>query len=203
MQVGYGMSSSPLPMGRLVNQPSSLSPPPQPYNGPRGPFAPVPANQGLLQPLIPTQTVFNGFIPTNPANSTPFQNQLSPPSFLPSHTTGFSNSQLPLSQPTGIFNNFSGVPPFQGNSGFAPVQSHTTGFNAPLGPSPFANPNGMASPPPLPSNPSNNTSPANVFAQMKSGAFANENDSSGLGSNLGPNNQATGWGQSYQGYTGY
>jgi len=203
LQVGYGMSSSPLPMGHPVNQ-RSLSPPPQPYNGPRGPFAPVLANQGLLQPLIPTQTVFNGFIPTNPANSTsPFQNHHSPPSFLPTHTTGFSNPQSPLSHPTGVFNNFNSVPPFQGNSGFTPVQSHTTGFNAPLGPSPFANPNGMASPPPLPSNPTNNTSPANVFAQMKSGTFANENDSSGFGSNLGLNNQATGWGQPYQGYTGY
>lgn len=118
---GYGMSSSPLPMGHLVNQPT-LSSPPQSYNGPRGPFAPVPANQSLLQPLIPTRTGFNGFIPTNPVNSpSPFQNQLSPPSFLPPQTTGFPNSQPLLSQPTGVFNNFNTVPPFQGNNGFPPV----------------------------------------------------------------------------------
>jgi hypothetical protein len=123
IQVGYGMSSSPLPMGHLVNQPT-LSPPPQSYNGPRGPFAPVPANQSLLQPLIPTRTGFNGFIPTNPANSpSPFQNQLSPPSFLPPQTTGFPNSQPLLSQPTSIFSNFNNVPPFQGSNGFPPVQN--------------------------------------------------------------------------------
>jgi actin cytoskeleton-regulatory complex protein SLA1 len=76
----------------------------------------------------------------------------------------------------------------------------------------------MASPP-VPSNPTNNTSPANVFAQMKSGTFANDYDGSGLASNSGKiyfftlpvsissfpgiNGQAPGWGQSYQGYTRY
>jgi len=46
--------------------------------------------------------------------------------------------------------------------------------------SPFANPGGMASPPPpLPSNQINNATPANVFAQMKSGTFANEDNNSG------------------------
>ena len=129
IQAGYGMSSSPLPMGHLVNQPT-LSPPPQSYNGPRGPFAPVPANQSLLQPLIPTRTGFNGFIPTNPANSpSPFQNQLSPTSFLPPQTTGFPNSQPLLSQPTGVFN-FNAVPPFQGSNGFSSVQNRESSIGA-------------------------------------------------------------------------
>jgi actin cytoskeleton-regulatory complex protein SLA1 len=41
--------------------------------------------------------------------------------------------------------------------------------------SPFGG--GMSSPPPLPTSPSNNTNntnPANIFAQMKSGTFAND-----------------------------
>ena len=111
LHTGMGMSS-PLPMGQqLVNQTPVLSHSSQLYNGPRGPFAPVPANQGLLQPLIPTQTGFSGFVPTKPVSS-PFVNSLSPPPFL---------SQ----QPTGnIFNSINSIPRFQGVSGgFTPVQT--------------------------------------------------------------------------------
>ena len=125
-QTGMGMSSSPLPMGQLVNQ-TSVVPQPQLYNGPRGPFAPVPANQGLLQPLIPTQTGFSGFVPTKPVTS-PFSHShsLSPPSpFLSQQPTGFSSPQPILSQPTGnIFNPTNPISPFQGNSGgFTPIQT--------------------------------------------------------------------------------
>jgi len=207
------MTPSPIPMGQLhITQPT-FSPPlvQQPYNGPRGPFAPVPGNQSLLQPLIPTQTGFNGFIPTKPVSSpSPFQSQLAPPTFLSHQPTGFPNSQPIMTQPTGlmtqptgIFNSFSPSPPFQGNTGFGPIQSHVTGFNPPSNQSNFGNFGGLSSPPPLPSNPNqtNNTSPANIFAQMKSGTFANDNDNSSHGSGL--NGQTPGWGQSYQGYTGY
>ncbi|KAJ3508229.1 hypothetical protein NLJ89_g5874 [Agrocybe chaxingu] len=167
-------------MGNFVAQ-TSLSPPPQPYNGPRGPFAPVPANQGLLQPLIPTQTGFSGFIPAKPAtNPSPFQNNLAPPSFLQSQPTGF-NPQPLMSQPTGVFSNFSSVPSFQGaNGAFGSIQSR---FNPPMIQSPFGNGHPVASPPPLPSNHVNNTSPANVFAQMKSGTFASEPQNPPPGSN--------------------
>ncbi|KAF8974749.1 hypothetical protein BDZ97DRAFT_2053254 [Flammula alnicola] len=237
---GFGMGPSPIPMGQhLMTQPALSPPPPQPYNGPRGPFAPVPGNQSLLQPLIPVPTQptgFNTFIPTQPPVNapSPFQSQLSPPSFLStqptgflgsqplmsqptgftnsqplmSQPTGFPNSQPMMAQPTGAFGTFNSMQsPFQGtNGGFGgPIQSlpDVTGFNPPLNPSMFGP--GPASPPPLPSNPSNpsnNTSPANVFAQMKSGTFAND-DTPSHGSNSGLNGQAPGWGQSYQGYTGY
>lgn len=53
----------------------SSAPPPQPStspqpnpNGPRGPFAPVAQNAPMLNPLVPTQTGFSGFIPTRPAS---------------------------------------------------------------------------------------------------------------------------------------
>ncbi|KIJ70021.1 hypothetical protein HYDPIDRAFT_77892 [Hydnomerulius pinastri MD-312] len=126
---GLGMGSSPAPLAQhLQNQQTGVLPPPQ-QNGPRGPFAPVPANQSLLQPLIPTQTGFNNFVPTRPNNVSPFQSQptaaqpsflqtqpqvtqpsflqtqpqVTQPSFLQSQPTGFPGNLQPLiSQPTGF-----------------------------------------------------------------------------------------------------
>ncbi|KAJ7179165.1 hypothetical protein C8R46DRAFT_1072719 [Mycena filopes] len=235
---GLGMGSSPIPMGQHLNSQRtgllpSPSPQPQPaYNGPRGPFAPVPANQSLLQPLIPTQTGFNNFIPTRPgASISPFANppmQPQQPSFLSAQPTGFPSmqpqqtgfpGQQPMSyQPTGSpFGNFN-----NNQNGF--VQSNPTGFGqspfnnnqSPFNnPAPFNNNNGFSSPPPVPPLPSSNTTntnPANIFAQMKSGTFGAE-DNVPQGSDrydaLRPNPmvaQATGWGGGYQpggGYGGY
>ena len=120
---GLGVSPSPIPMGQLNVPQPALSPPVVqiPYNGPRGPFAPVPANQGLLQPLIPTKTGFSGFIPTKPVSPPSFQNQPTP-TFLSQQPTGFPASQPLLSQPTGVFGNLNPVSPF-GSNGFGPVQS--------------------------------------------------------------------------------
>ncbi|KAF8913870.1 hypothetical protein CPB84DRAFT_1757784 [Gymnopilus junonius] len=200
LNLGLGMGSSPIPMGIHVAQPT-LSPPvvQVPYNGPRGPFAPVPANQGLLQPLIPTQTGFNGFIPTKPVNSPSFQHQLTP-AFMPQQPTGLPGSQPLMAQPTGVFSNLNPASPF-GTNGFGSVQSHLTGFVSPPIQTAFGNASTTTSPPP-PSNSSqsNNTSPANIFAQMKSGTFANDDNPS---HNPVLNGQTQTWGQSYQGYTGY
>ncbi|KAJ3975506.1 hypothetical protein EV361DRAFT_888267 [Lentinula raphanica] len=180
---GMGMSNSPIPMGQHLQAQQTGA-----YgSGPRGPYAPVPANQGLLQPLIPTRTGFNGFVPTRPGS-----NNLAQPSFLQSQPTGFPGSQPMMSQPTGfpMMSQPTGMP-FGGinnmNSGMnavnpfgaGSVMTNPTGFNPTMG----SNFNGgMSSPPPVPPLPSsvsnNNTSPANVFAQMKSGTFANDNESS-------------------------
>ncbi|KAH7916094.1 hypothetical protein BJ138DRAFT_996415 [Hygrophoropsis aurantiaca] len=248
---GLGMGSSPAPLGQhLQNQQTGLLPPPQQI-GPRGPFAPVPANQSLLQPLVPTTTGFNNFVPTRPSNSaSPFQGQ---PSFLQTQPTGFSGPSQPLlsqptgfqpsgplmsqptgfqpsgplmSQPTGFqssgpFNpQPTGLPPssfgnFGAQSNFQnpPIHSNPTGFS-PFAQSPFNNP---ASPPPVPPLPSfsppsnqnqNNTSPANIFAQMKSGTFANGNDVSGPQQPekydaLRVNPQPTGFGPQATGWDGY
>jgi len=199
------MSSSPLPMSQhLVNQAPILPHSSQLYNGPRGPFAPVPANQGLLQPLIPTQTGFSGFVPTKPISST-FSNSLSPPPFLSQQPTGFHPQPI-LSQPTGnFFNPINPISPFQGNNGgFTPVQTQPTGFNASTNSSLFNTSNGPTSF--MPPNGTNNTSPANVFAQMKSGIFATDNDNNhnmGLGPHTGLQGQTPTWSQPHQGYTGY
>ncbi|KAK0482042.1 hypothetical protein EDD18DRAFT_1201740 [Armillaria luteobubalina] len=202
---GLGMGSSPAPIGQhlhnqqtgMISQPTP--PPAQPYNGPRGPFAPVPGNQGLLQPLIPTQTGFNSFIPTRSTGAavSPFGNNSSPPSFLTSQPTGFppqqpqimsqptgfpgaqpmmsqpTGFQPNLSQPTGMpLGGFNGGSPFM-NGGMSGVMSNPTGINPSFGH--FGN--GMSSPPPVPPLPNtNNTNPANIFAQMKSGTFAQDNE---------------------------
>ncbi len=50
--------ASPSPASSFLGQSQAYNP-----NAPRGPFAPVPANQGLLQPLVPTQGT-GQFVPT-------------------------------------------------------------------------------------------------------------------------------------------
>jgi actin cytoskeleton-regulatory complex protein SLA1 len=138
---GLGVGPSPVPMGQQVqNQQSGLLTSQQ--NGPRGPYAPVPSNQNLLQPLIPTTTGFNSFVPTRTGNAS-FQGQPLP-SFIPSQVTGFPNSPQPmmqqangftgpiLSQPTGIsggnFGSFGPTPSFQPNGGFGGMQTSKFGW---------------------------------------------------------------------------
>ncbi|KAI9001408.1 hypothetical protein BD414DRAFT_474538 [Trametes punicea] len=149
-QSGLGMGSSPVPMGQALQaQQTGLLPSASPVNGPRGPFAPVPANQSLLQPLVPTTTGFSGFVPTRPSTApSPFQPAPQPqPSLLPQPTgfpgtgpslvpqqTGFPMQGSLMSQPTGMpTGNFGGLgggmPSFQPTTGFNPMQSNPTGFN--------------------------------------------------------------------------
>lgn len=196
---GLGMGSSPTPIGQHLQIQQTGA------QGPRGPFAPVPGNQSLLQPLVPTTTGFNNFVPTRPFSASPFQGQAPP--FLSTQPTGFpSTSQPLLSQPTGLptsgpllsqptgmfggsFSTYGTRPSFQ-NTTMQPVQPNPTGVFAQ---SPFNNV--VSSPPPVPSlypqplqpvpptyfqsNTSSNTTPANIFAQMKSGTFASGNEHSG------------------------
>ncbi|KAG5637779.1 hypothetical protein H0H81_003280 [Sphagnurus paluster] len=201
---GLGMGNSPSPMAAFQGSQMATPPPTQQVNGPRGPFAPVPSNQSLLQPLIPTQTGFGGMIPTrpNPAIS-PFSNNASP-SFLTQQPTGFGPHQLmqpTISQPTGLplsqpmmsqptgmhlsqpmMSQPTGMPlngfnSMQNASTFTPLNNQFTGFNPNFGQSPFNNTISSPPLPPLQSPPAtNNTSPANIFAQMKSGTFATDNN---------------------------
>ncbi|KAH9000105.1 hypothetical protein EDB92DRAFT_1829327 [Lactarius akahatsu] len=196
-------------------------------SGARGPFAPVPANQGLLAPLVPTTTGFTGFVPTRPATSpsflgtqpTGFQPSLAPqptgfqPSLAPQPTgfqsnlapqqTGFQPNLAPQQtgfqpnlapqptgfqpslalQPTGFgvgspfgAGQLGGVPPvpplpasFQ-NGSFGQLQPQPTGFNPG-----FGQPSYGSAAPPLPGGSApKDTNPANVFAAMKAGTFAND-----------------------------
>ena len=119
---GLGLGSSPSPLGQhLQAQQTGFFPPPA-QSGPRGPFAPVPANQGLLAPLVPTATGFNGFVPTRPATS---------PSFLGPQPTGFQPSLL-APQPTGFQPSLGPQP-----TGFQPsLAPQPTGFQPSLAPQP-------------------------------------------------------------------
>jgi hypothetical protein len=240
---GMGMGSSPAPMGQIQAQQTGFLQSSSPANGPRGPYAPVPANQGLLNPLIPTNTGFTGFVPTSsPATGSPFQGgqqssflQAQPTGFmgqqpqqpmmnqtgfggppLMAQPTGFQPSGSLMAQPTGIpsqgFSSpmsaplmsqptgFGNGPSFQpGGMGFNGVQTNPTGFNPGFG---QFNP-GVVSPPPAPT-PQKDVSPANVFAQMKSGTFGSDAapQSSDKYDALRP--QPTGWGMQNTGFqTGY
>ncbi|KAF8529197.1 hypothetical protein BU17DRAFT_36962 [Hysterangium stoloniferum] len=211
---GLGVGSSPIPLGQhLQNQQTGL----YQTNGPRGPLAPVPSNQGLLNPLIPTTTGFNQFVPTRPASNPPmqpsqFQSSPSLP-FLSTAPTGFGSMNPLMSQPTG----FTGMATT--SNSFSGINSQPTGFGSGFGslnPN-FMPPSGYGKPPnfnpafsqpgfnqsvqaPLMSPPKDH-SPANVFAQMKSGTFADESlpQSADKYDALRP--QPTGWG--YQPYSGY
>ena len=132
-------------------QQTGLLPPPA-QSGPRGPFAPVPANQGLLAPLVPTSTGFTGFVPTRPATSPSFLGT-QPTGLQPQPTgfqgfapqpTGFQPSSLVAPQPTGFQPNLA---PQQ--TGFQPsLVPQPTGFG---GGSPFGGQLGGV--PPVPSLP--------------------------------------------------
>ncbi|KAI0296116.1 hypothetical protein B0F90DRAFT_1116027 [Multifurca ochricompacta] len=96
--LGVNVGPSPVPLGQHLQvqaQQTGLLPPPAP-GGPRGPFAPVPANQGLLAPLVPTTTGFPGFLPTRPVAASPS------PSFLGPQMTGYQQQQQQQPQPTGF-----------------------------------------------------------------------------------------------------
>ncbi|KAF5393631.1 hypothetical protein D9757_000051 [Collybiopsis confluens] len=214
-QSGMGMGNSPVPMGQHIqNQQTGVY-----GNGPRGPYAPVPTNQGLLQPLIPTQTGFGGFVPTRSAGS-----NLSPQSFLQSQPTGFPGGQPHLSQLTGFVGSqplitqatgmpFAGLNAMNDNGmnavnpfGLGGVMTNPTGFNPGMDHNFNA---GMSMPPPppvppLPATQNNTTNPATIFAQMKSGTFANEGSLPQSANHYDAlRAQPTGWGGLGGSYTGY
>ena len=123
---GMGVGNSPMPIGQLQSNGLSLQPQmtaaPN-MNGPRGPFAPVPSNQGLLQPLVPARTQFTGFVPTGPSNNNNNNNfvggGLQPQQSIPPQQTGF------VSQP--VMSNQTGYP----TNGFGQAQGflpQPTGF---------------------------------------------------------------------------
>ncbi|CCM04043.1 uncharacterized protein FIBRA_06201 [Fibroporia radiculosa] len=129
---------------------------------------------GSNQSLLPQATGFPGPVP-------------SPIMAQPTGFNGGNFSAGPMvSQPTGMpANNYGGqmgqmnggftpTPSFQNGGGFG-IQSNPTGYASGFGQSPFGN--GASSPPAPPSQPAMNTSPANIFAQMKSGTFASDNTS--------------------------
>ena len=143
-----------------------MSPP-----GPRAPFAPVPANQGLLQPLIPLQGT-GQIVPTGTG----------------AWPMGAQGTGFPYAQPTGaggagmmpMGTGMYPPSPFAGGSVPQMPMQATAQVPQPQAPQPQA-PQPQA-PPPLGHATAETTrdndqySAANVFQQMKTGAFARRDD---------------------------
>jgi len=221
--MGVGVSSLPISQ-HLQNQQTGI------YNlqqsQPRGPLAPTISNQPLLNPLIPTNTGFNSFVSTRPGTNPPAVPPL--PSFLsnPSNFRSHSNPSNPIlpqatGYPLGGFGGLQSQPTSFNPNGFGSLQTQPTGFNPSgfggfqtgsqfignglnpqqggIGSSVGAFPNFL---PPATSPPPDNNSPANIFAQMKSGTFgkddapqsADKYDALRMGDPSQVVPQQTGWG---------
>ncbi|TIA90146.1 hypothetical protein E3P99_01695 [Wallemia hederae] len=139
----------------------------------KGPVAPLPQNQGLLQPLIPTNTGLN-FRPTGAAGSSPS------PGLMPQQTGYMQPMHQPAMQPlqpmqpqqTGFMQGALSPPAFQQQSQTqTPLQpQHTSmqGFSQQM--LPKAGQAQATSPPPPQTN-NQQYNPGSVFASMRSGQF--------------------------------
>lgn len=98
-QYGLGVQGSNMPMGQIQSQPSGNS------NGARGPVAPVPSNQGLLNPMQPNMTGM--FVPTRGSPVGQQQMQPQQTGYMQQQYTGFAPQQQPMMmQPTGYAQGF-------------------------------------------------------------------------------------------------
>ncbi|KAJ9096055.1 hypothetical protein QFC21_005420 [Naganishia friedmannii] len=176
---GLGMGSSNLPMGQLLTaqQTGAFAQQQSPMAtgvhspAPGAPLAPIPANQGLLNPLIPTQTGFSGFVPTraSPAmNHNQHQNQMMP------QATGYNMNMGNNSGAMGMMPQQTGYNQYaQQQGGFQGMQPNMTGYNGmQQQPNPMFN--ALASvPTQQQSQPSSQSSdrfaPQSIFANMKRG----------------------------------
>ncbi|TIC04805.1 hypothetical protein E3Q08_02611 [Wallemia mellicola] len=119
----------------------------------KGPLAPVPQNQSLLQPLIPTQTGLN-FVPTSSSPGIQPQQTGMP---LQAQPTGFMGmSPSPISPPA-----------FQQQQPLQPQHTSMQGFSQQMQPKTMAQ---QSFSPPV-SSPSNQYNPSSVFANMRAGQF--------------------------------
>jgi hypothetical protein len=158
-------------------------------NGPRGPLAPVPSNEGLLNPLQPART---GFVPTRPGSNQGQGMMPQPTGFMPQQP-----QQPMMMQPTGYAAGFQqgygGQPQqmqpseritwsptsdevaddvdFTGFPGNFAQQSQTSNFNA------------IASMrPPEPPQNQDKFAPSNIFAAMKQKNFGQPEEQQPQGS---------------------
>ncbi|KIR26661.1 hypothetical protein I309_04430 [Cryptococcus deuterogattii LA55] len=156
---GLGVQNSGRPMSMLAQQ-TGMSTMSNSSNAPRGPLAPVPANQGLLNPMQPQATGM--FVPTRDlspmgAQQTGFQSQQP-------QLTGFQpqQQQQMMPQQTGFYPGQMGMQP--NFTGFPQQQQQQSTFNA------------IASiPPPQPQQSQqaapDKFAPSNIFAAMKKTDF--------------------------------
>ncbi|KAJ9095800.1 hypothetical protein QFC19_007414 [Naganishia cerealis] len=174
---GLGMGSSNVPMSQLLTaqQTGTFAQQQQPMAtgarspAPGAPLAPIPANQGLLNPLIPTQTGFSGFVPTRASpsvNHNQQQNQMMP------QATGYNMGMSNNNGAMGMMPQQTGYNQYGQQSGaFQGMQPNMTGFNGIQQPNPMFN--ALASVPTQQSQTSSQNSdrfaPQSIFANMKRG----------------------------------
>ncbi|ORY24778.1 hypothetical protein BCR39DRAFT_545879 [Naematelia encephala] len=157
---GLGVQNTGQPMGQMLSQQTGYAP--QQQNGPRGPPAPVPSNEALLNPLQPART---GFVPTHPNPQAQQQQGMMP------QQTGFMPQQQPMvMQPTGYAQGFQATyggqpqqiqPNFTGFPGNYPQQSQQSSFNT------IASMQQQQ-----PQQAGDKFAPSNIFAAMKKTDFA-------------------------------
>ena len=96
-------------------------------NAPRGPFAPVPANQGLLQPLVPTQGT-GQFVPTNKTGMMGMQMTGMQPQQTGWNMQGMQGMQGMQPQMTGYPNGMGGMSQMGQMQGMQGMQPQMTGY---------------------------------------------------------------------------
>jgi hypothetical protein len=122
---GLGMGSSNVPLSQLLTaqQTGAFAQQQSPMAtgvhspAPGAPLAPIPANQGLLNPLIPTQTGFSGFVPTraSPAmNHNQHQNQMMPQATGYNMNMGNNNGAMGMMPQQTGYNQYAQQSGFQG-----------------------------------------------------------------------------------------
>ncbi|CAO1618113.1 unnamed protein product [Parajaminaea phylloscopi] len=152
-------------------------------NGPRGPMAPVPQNQGLLQPLVPTQGT-GQFVPTRGmgAQTTGWGGMQGQPTGFGSHAgmqgqpTGFGGQAGMQSQPTGFYSGPSYQQPQQTGYGMGGMMSQPTGWMGSQQTAMSTNISGFASPQP----PAQQLAPQQTASpQAQNGASAPQQSANG------------------------
>ncbi|KAK8843340.1 hypothetical protein IAR55_006996 [Kwoniella newhampshirensis] len=163
---GLGVQNTGQPMGQMYGQQTGMQQQQQPnLNGARGPLAPVPSNQGLLNPMQPQATGM--FVPTRAFSplsqqQTGFQPQgmMAQPSGMMAQPTGyqagFQQGYGGQQQQMAVQPNFTGYP-----GGMQQSQQQST-FNAVAS---------MQQQPQQPQQQGDKFAPSNIFAAMKKTDF--------------------------------
>lgn len=160
---GLGTQNTSTPMSQIQQPapPQQQQPTGPDPNAPRGPLAPVRANEGLLNPLQPSMTGM--FVPTHNQGQAQY-GMMGQPTGMMSQPTGMMSPGGMMAQPTGMMPGYQQPmqPAYTGYGGYQQAQQNSS-FNA------IAN----LPPPQVPQQTGNGDkfAPTNIFAAMKRSDF--------------------------------